>query len=116
MIPELHACEEAEDFFEALHVPFDPPVLSTHRVPILRRFGEMLVDIADRHPGAEDATLRRLVRAALQEAYHAERLGKPPLRAPGAAACSGCALVSACPTEPSGAPDARDRHSASTAH
>lgn len=102
MIPELHACEEAEDFFAALRVPFDTSVLASHRVPILRRFGEMLVDIVDRHPGADDATLRSLARAALQEAYHAERLGKPPLRAPAATACGGCALVSACPTEPPG--------------
>jgi hypothetical protein len=103
MIPELHACEEAEDFFAALHVAFDPSVLAAHRVPVLRRFGDMLVDIVDRHPGADDGTLRSLARAALQEAYHAERLGTPPLRAPGAAACGGCALVSACPTPP---PDA----------
>lgn len=100
MIPELHACEEAEDFFEALHVPFEAPVLSAHRLPILRRFGDMLVDIVDRHPGAEDATLRSLARAALQEAYHAERLGRPAPGKTGAAAssCGGCALAAACAT------------------
>ncbi len=99
MLPELHACEEAEDFFAALDVTFEAAVLGAHRVPILRRFGELLVEIADRHPGADDPTLRALARAALQEAYHAERLGRPGPRldAP-AAACSGCALVAACGT------------------
>jgi hypothetical protein len=96
MIPELHGCEEAEDFFDALAVPFDATVLASHRLPILRRFGDMLVDVVDRHPGADEATLRSLARAALQEAYHAERLGRPaPVRA-GGAACGGCALASAC--------------------
>ncbi len=58
MIPELHGCEEAEDFFRALGVSFDPAALSAHRLPILRRFGELLVEIVDAHPGAEDARLR----------------------------------------------------------
>ena len=96
MIPELHACEEAEDFFAALAVPFDAPVLTAHRVPILRRFGELLVDIVDRHPRADDATLRSLARAALQEAYHAERLGRPAPERHGLASCGGCALAAAC--------------------
>ncbi len=99
MIPELHACEEAEDFFAALDVPFEPPVLAAHRLPILRRFGDMLVEIVDRHPGADDATLRSLARAALQEAYHAERLGRPAHgRGAAAPACGGCALAGACPS------------------
>ena len=68
------------------------------RVPILRRFGELLVDIVDRHPGADDATLRSLARAALQEAYHAERLGRPAAVKAGAASCGGCALAAACAT------------------
>ncbi len=98
MIPELHACEEAEDYFAALDVAFEPPVLTAHRIPILRRFGEMLVDVVDRHPGADEATLRNLARAALQEAYHAERLGKPAPGRTGAASCGGCALAAACAT------------------
>ncbi len=98
MIPELHACEEAEDFFAALGVPFDAAVLAAHRLPILRRFGELLVDIVDRHPGADDATLRHLARAALQEAYHAERLGKPAPGRTAGTACGGCALAAACAT------------------
>ncbi len=97
MIAELHACEEAEDYFAALDVAFDPPVLSAHRIPILRRFGDLLVEISDRNPGADDGTLRSLARAALQEAYHAERLGRPsPGRNGAVASCGGCALAPAC--------------------
>lgn len=96
MIPELHACEEAEDFFAALGVAYEAKVLAAHRLPVLHRFGEMLVDIVDRHPGADEATLRRLARAALQEAYHATRLGKPAPARSAAAACGGCALAAAC--------------------
>lgn len=97
MIPELHACEEAEDFFAALDVTFEPRVLEAHRLPVLRRFGDMLVEIVDRHPGADGGTLRSLARAALQEAYHAERLGRGVRgREPAAGGCTGCALVAAC--------------------
>jgi hypothetical protein len=102
MIPELHACGEAEDFFAALEVGFDPVVLEAHRLPILRRFGELLVEISERHrgapgaPGTDDAALRPLVRAALQEAYHAGRLGKISPRGGAATSCTGCALVAAC--------------------
>lgn len=100
MIPELHACDEAEDYFAALDVPFEAPVLSRHRLPILRRFGDLLLEIVDRHPGADPGTLRSLARAALQEAYHAERLGLPaPGRSPATASCGGCALAAACVPE-----------------
>jgi hypothetical protein len=99
MIPELHACQEAEDFFDALGVAFEPRVLEAHRLPILRRFGDLLVEIADRHPGADDARLRSLARAALEEAYHAERLGRRAAGPRGGAAtCTGCALAAACAT------------------
>jgi hypothetical protein len=96
MIPELQGCEEAEDFFRALGVSFDAAALSAHRLPILRRFGELLVEIVDGHPGANDATLRALARAALQETYHAARLGLALSRGAPAAGCGGCALASAC--------------------
>lgn len=96
MIPELQGCDEAEDFFRALGVWFDAAVLAAHRLPILRRFGEMLVELVDRHPGADDATLRALARAALQEAYHAERLGSATSRPAPAGSCGGCALSAAC--------------------
>ncbi len=96
MIPELHGCDEAEDFFRALGVPFDAAALAAHRLPILRRFGELLVQIVDAHPGADDRTLRALARAALQEAYHAARLGVTLSRGAPPASCGGCALVSAC--------------------
>ncbi len=95
MLPELHACEEAEDYFGALGVAFEPRVLAAHRLPLLRRFGELLVEIADGQPGADEASLRALARAALQETYGAARAGRPlaPAATP---ACGGCALASAC--------------------
>ncbi len=96
MLPELNACEEAEDFFGVLEVRFDPGVLAAHRLAILRRFGELLVEISDRHPGAGEARLRPLVRAALQECYGAARMGLPLGGPQPAAACGGCALAAAC--------------------
>lgn len=96
MLPELHACQEAEDFFEALGVAFEPGVLGAHRVAILRRFGELLVEIVDRCPGADEARLRAQARAALQEVYGAARAGLSLGQPAGAAACGGCALAAAC--------------------
>jgi hypothetical protein len=99
MLPELHACEEAEDFFEALGVPFEPRVLQKHRLPILRRFGDALVAISDRHPGEREDILRGFVRAALREAYAGERDGIPAPASSArdhAARCGGCALEPAC--------------------
>ncbi len=103
MIPELNACEEAEDFFEALGVPYDPKVLAAHRLPILRRFGDALVAISDRHPGEREDILRGFIRGALREAYLGERDGTPPPERKEGKSCSGCALERACE---SGAVDA----------
>jgi hypothetical protein len=95
MLPELHACEEAEDFFEALKVPFEPSVLAAHRLPILRRFGDALVAISDRHPGEREDILRGFIRGALREAYNGERDGIPPPE-PRVKSCGACALAPAC--------------------
>ncbi len=103
MIPELNACEEAEDFFEALGLPFDPKVLAAHRLPILRRFGDALVAISDRHPGEREDILRGFIRGALREAYNGERDGIPAPERKEGKSCSGCALEPACD---SGAMDA----------
>ncbi len=108
MLPELHACQEAEDFFEALRVAFEPEALAAHRVAILRRFGEMLVEVVDRHPGADDASLRAMARAALQEAYGAARSGVP--LAQGLHGCGGCAISAACGPGPRGMETDPDRH------
>jgi hypothetical protein len=95
MLPELHACEEAEDFFRALEVDFEPEVLAPLRLAILRRFGELLVEINDRHPGADVARLRVMARAGLQEIYAAARMGVP--LAPAATGrCVRCAVAAAC--------------------
>jgi hypothetical protein len=96
MIPELNACEEAEDFFEALGVPYDAKVLEAHRLPILRRFGDALVAISDQHPGEREDILRGFVRAALREAYRGERDGIPPAGRAAARSCGACALAPGC--------------------
>jgi nitrogenase-stabilizing/protective protein len=96
MIPELNACEEAEDFFDALGVPYDPKVLAAHRLPILRRFGDALVAISDRHPGEREDILRGFIRGALREAYAGERDGVPPPEAKSAKSCGAGALAPAC--------------------
>ncbi len=98
MLPELQGCEEAEDFFEALSVPFDPKALDGRRVVVLRRFGELLVDAIDRHPGAGNDDLRAIARAALQEALAAAR-GGADARPPPGRSCAACATAR-CPRAP----------------
>ncbi len=64
---ELETMERAEDLFLAYGVPFDPRILSIHRLAILRRFGLRLARIGT---SLEDADQRRRVLAeALTEAH-----------------------------------------------
>lgn len=67
-LPELAGLEAAEDIFEAFQVPYDPIVLRTYRLHVLRRFG-LCVDafLAERPlatAGERRAALRRLLREA----------------------------------------------------
>ena len=103
MLPELQRCQEAEDYFEALRVPFDPAALATRRVVVMRRFGELLVDLLDRHPGAVESLLRTLARAALQEAYASVR-DAARARVESVRSCGGCALAGGCGTQGPGTP------------
>ena len=86
VLPELGGAEEAEDFFEALGVPFDPRVVASHRTPLLRLFGRAVaeLDLAPR-PGDEEA-LRALLRRALREAHDAVAAGVRVRTPPPAAA------------------------------
>lgn len=59
---------EAEEWFEALGVPFDPAALATVRLAVLRRFGLELQAIAAA-PGQADAARLDAARGALATAY-----------------------------------------------
>lgn len=99
MIPELNACEEAEDFFQALGVAYEPRILDAHRLPILRRFGDALLEISDRNPGEREDILRVFVRAALREAYKGERDGVPVAKREAKVRCGACFLAPSCGPE-----------------
>ncbi len=88
-IPELAGLVEAEDFFEALGVPYEPGVLAAHRLRVMKLFGLaaetwLAADAADAAtPDARRAALAR----ALREAYaaFAEEDDRPPACNPFAA-------------------------------
>ena len=44
-LPELAGLGEAEDFFEALGVPYRPEVLATLRLRVMKRFGLSLGEL-----------------------------------------------------------------------
>lgn len=69
-LPELAEAREAEDFFEALGVAWDPGVLRTCRLQVLHRFGAAAAALA----GGGSATppvRREALRRALREAHDA---------------------------------------------
>ena len=61
--PALAACRDAEDWFAALRVAYDPRVLDVGRLHVLRLFGREL-EAVDRSDAAA-------VRGALERAYRA---------------------------------------------
>lgn len=80
-VAELAGLIEAEDFFEALGVPFEAGVLAAHRLHILKLFGLALGAWLDANPGADAATRRAAAARALREAHGAfaddERAPRP---------------------------------------
>jgi nitrogenase-stabilizing/protective protein len=70
-IAELAGLTEAEEFFEALAVPYAPEVLAAHRLHILKIFGMALTSWLDANPGAEPAARRAAAARALREAHAA---------------------------------------------
>jgi nitrogenase-stabilizing/protective protein len=56
-------CRDAEDWFAALDVPYDPQVLAVGRLHVLRLFGRELRTVDAGAPGA--------LRAALERSYQA---------------------------------------------
>ncbi len=70
-LPELEAAREAEDFFEALGVPFDPRVLAAHRLQVMKLFGLALAAWHDVNAGADARARRAAAAGALREAHRA---------------------------------------------
>ena len=68
-IPELAGLSEAEEFFEALGVRFDPHVLDAHRLHVMKAFGLALGSWLAANPGADPPALRAAAARALQEAH-----------------------------------------------
>lgn len=79
--PELAGLAEAEEFFEALGVPYDDAVLAAHRLHIMKLFGLAAEAWLDANPGADTAGRRAALSRALREAH--AKLVEDPL----AAAC-----------------------------
>jgi nitrogenase-stabilizing/protective protein len=77
-LPELAGVSEAEEFFEALGVPFDHRVLSVHRLHVLKRFAAGAAAFQRDHPEADEAELRAAVREALREAHERFARGAGP--------------------------------------
>jgi nitrogenase-stabilizing/protective protein len=79
-LPELGQVERAEDFFEALDVPYDREVVTVHRTQILRLFGAAVAALEASMPFLGEAALRATLRGALREAHdHLAAGGRPAL-------------------------------------
>ncbi len=70
-LPELAGLVEAEEFFEALGVRYDPAVLASRRLQVLRRFGVAVEEFLRERPGASPGERRAALRSALREAHEA---------------------------------------------
>jgi nitrogenase-stabilizing/protective protein len=69
---DLAACHDAEDWFRALDVGYDPTVLDVGRLHVLRLFGRELQQLGESADlPTDDAQLRTAHRAALERAYRA---------------------------------------------
>lgn len=62
ILQTLAGLSSAEQFFDALGVPFDPKVVNVSRLHILKRFRELMRDLGDDAGEAQ-------CRAALEAAY-----------------------------------------------
>ena len=71
VLPELAGLSEAEGFFDALGVPYEPRVLDGHRLRIMKLFGLMLESWLAANPSAGEAERRRALAGALREAHDA---------------------------------------------
>ena len=67
ILDTLNQLSTAEDFFEALDVPFDSTVVRVARLHILRRMGQYLR--AEDFTGLDDDAVREACRSCLETAY-----------------------------------------------
>lgn len=67
VLGKLKKLSSAEDFFDALGLPFDPAVLSVARLHILKRMGEYLA--GDDLEGIPDRVVIARCRSYLERAY-----------------------------------------------
>jgi nitrogenase-stabilizing/protective protein len=83
-VPELAGLSEAEEFFEALGVPYDPRVLDAHRLHVMKAFGLAFASWLSVNPGTDAGARRTAAARALREAYgvFAEAARAPERRNP----------------------------------
>ncbi|HEX9050910.1 MAG TPA: nitrogenase-stabilizing/protective protein NifW [Anaeromyxobacter sp.] len=80
--PELAGLAEAEDFFEALGVAYDPRVLDAHRLQVVKTFGLAVESWLESHPDAGAGERRAALARALRAAHAAFAEEGPPARNP----------------------------------
>jgi Nitrogen fixation protein NifW len=68
-IPELDGLSEAEEFFDALAVPYDARVLAAHRLHVVKAFGLAAEAWLSTNPEADAAARRRALASALRQAH-----------------------------------------------
>ena len=69
--PELAALGEAEEFFEALEVPYAQRVLDAHRLHVMKAFGLAVESWLTANPTGAPDERRRAMARALREAHEA---------------------------------------------
>ena len=67
ILDTLNKLSTAEDFFDALEVPFDQAVVRVARLHILRRMGQYLK--AEYFSGMDDEAIRQSCKSCLETAY-----------------------------------------------
>jgi hypothetical protein len=68
---ELAGLREAEDFFEALGVRFEPALLDAHRLQVMKLYALALEAWLAANPEADAGARRRAMARALREAHDA---------------------------------------------
>ena len=68
---DLAGLGEAEEFFDALGVPYAQRVLDAHRLHVMKAFGLAFDSWLARNPGADAPARRQAMARALREAHAA---------------------------------------------